>query len=72
MKPATKKERGVTRTTTKVMGILMDKHEHKGSNNGGNTGEKLGKSHEKTVCKLIYIGDDTAYDFSVGMLVNVF
>ena len=34
--------------------------------------EKLGKSHQQTIRKLIHIRNDTADDLAVGMSVNIF
>ena len=39
-------------------------HESNGSKNRNHTGKQLGKSHEQTICKLIYIRNNTAYDLS--------
>ena len=48
------------------------KHEADGSKNRDDAGKKLGKSHEKTVGKLIHIGNDPAHHIAVGMSVHIF
>ena len=47
-------------------------HKAQCSQNRQHPGKKLGKAHEQAVRKLVYIGDNTADDFTVGVSVNIF
>ena len=47
------------------------KHESKRADDRNDTGEKLGKSHQQAIRKLIHVGNDTAHNLAVRMSVNL-
>ena len=48
-----------------------DEHKNQCSENGDDAGEKLRKSHEQSIGKLIGIGDDAADDFPVRVRIHI-
>ena len=46
-------------------------HKTQCSEDRQNSGKKLGKSHQKSVCKLLYIGDHTADQISGRMCIQI-
>ena len=47
------------------------KHKRQRTQYGYNSGEKLGKAHQQSVCKLIDICNDTADDFAAGVSIQI-
>ena len=64
MKEATSQEHRCYQKNYKRDSYIDAEHESNGSKNRNHTGKQLGKSHEQTICKLIYIRNNTAYDLS--------
>lgn len=52
-------------------GHIDIKHKSQGTKYRQQTGEKLGKSHQQTVRKLLHIGDHAAYQISGGMGIQI-
>ncbi len=51
---------------------ILPKHKEQCAQNRDNPRKKLGKSHNQAIRKLVYIGNHTAYNFSVRMGIQIF